>query len=50
MGGSSINVLFMDHFQDMARGHFVIRRLERKYGAEEVRRHYQGIDITLSST
>jgi hypothetical protein len=44
-GGASINVLFMDHFQDMARGHFVVRRLERKYGQEEVRRLYQEIKI-----
>ncbi|MFS4461059.1 EcsC family protein [Bdellovibrio sp. HCB2-146] len=45
LGGSGINVLFMDHFQDMARGHFVIRRLERKYGVEEVQRRYQEIKI-----
>ena len=44
-GGASINVLFMDHFQDMARGHFVVRRLERKYGQEEVRRFYEEIKI-----
>ena len=24
-----INTLFIDHFQDMARGHFIVRRLER---------------------
>ena len=35
----------MDHFQDMARGHFVVRRLERKYGQEEVRRLYEEIKI-----
>ena len=45
LGGSGINVLFMDHFQDMARGHFVVRRLERKYGAEEVRRIYHEIHV-----
>jgi hypothetical protein len=45
LGGSGVNVLFMDHFQDMARGHFVVRRLERKYGAEEVRRLYQSMSI-----
>ncbi|MNL27609.1 EcsC protein family protein [compost metagenome] len=45
LGGSGVNVLFMDHFQDMARGHFVIRRLERKYGVEEVQRRYQEIKI-----
>jgi hypothetical protein len=29
--GSIINIIFMDHFQDMARGHFIIKRLEAKY-------------------
>jgi hypothetical protein len=31
------NLLFIDHFQDVARGHFIVRRLERAYGAETVR-------------
>ena len=39
-GGSIINTLFIDHFQDMARGHFIVRRLERKYGAEMIRLRY----------
>ncbi len=30
--GGAINYLFMNHFQDMARGHFVVKRLEKKYG------------------
>jgi hypothetical protein len=40
IGGAVINVAFIDHFQAMARGHFVVRRLERRYGADEVRRRY----------
>lgn len=40
LGGAAINTLFIDHFQDMGRGHFIIRRLERLYGQEEVRRLY----------
>ncbi len=40
-GGSILNTLFMDHFQDMARGHFIVRRLESRYGREEVRRLYR---------
>lgn len=40
-GGAAINTLFIDHFQDMGRGHFIVRRLERAHGAEEVRRVYQ---------
>lgn len=37
LGGAAINVVFIDHFQTMARAHFTIRRLERRYGAEPVR-------------
>ena len=40
LGGVTINVLFIDHFQDMARGHFIVRRLERRYGEDEVRKRY----------
>ncbi len=39
-GGAMINMVFISHFQNMARGHFTIRRLERKYGPEAVRRKY----------
>ena len=42
-GGSLVNVLFMDHFQTMARGHFIVKRLEKKYGAEAVREAYESI-------
>jgi len=42
-GGAVINFLFMDHFQDMARGHFIVRRLERAFGAEPVRAAYDRI-------
>lgn len=41
IGGATVNLLFMDHFQDMARGHFVVRRLERKYGEEAIRQAYE---------
>jgi len=39
-GGAAINTLFINHFQDMGRGHFIVRRLERLHGQEEVRRLY----------
>jgi len=42
-GGAIINTLFIDHFQDMARGHFVVRRLERKYGTKIVEETYKAI-------
>jgi EcsC protein family len=41
IGGAVINVLFIDHFQDMARGHFIMRRLERTYTIELVREEYK---------
>jgi len=40
-GGAAVNVLFINHFQDMAWSHFTVRRLERKYGSELVRSIYQ---------
>jgi hypothetical protein len=42
-GGALINTMFINHFQDMARGHFIIRRLERKYGSEVVREAYESL-------
>jgi len=42
-GGALINTLFIDHFQNAARGHFVVRRLERTCGADEVRRAYDSM-------
>lgn len=42
-GGAVINLLFIDHFQDMSRGHFTVRCLERQYGSEAVRRVYERI-------
>ena len=40
VGGALINSVFMDHFQDMARGHFIIRRLERTYNPEQIKNAY----------
>ena len=40
-GGLALNVLFTSHFQRLAEGHFTVRRLERQYGTEEVRRQYE---------
>jgi hypothetical protein len=39
-GGAIINTLFIGHYQDMARGHFIVRRLEKIYGSEPVRLAY----------
>ena len=43
LGGAAVNYAFVDHFQDVARGHFAIRRLERAYGKETVRAQYERI-------
>lgn len=41
VGGAVINSMFIDHYQRMARGHFVVRRLERTHGEDEVKRAYR---------
>ena len=43
IGGAAVNVAFARHFQSMARGHFVVRRLERTYGEAVIREHYDRI-------
>ena len=43
IGGGGINLMFIDHFQTMSRGHFVVRRLDRKYGPELVRSTYESL-------
>jgi hypothetical protein len=40
VGGATVNVLFMNHFQRVATGHFAIRKLERRYGPAVVRHLY----------
>jgi hypothetical protein len=42
-GGAVVNLLFIDHYQDIARGHFTVRKLERKYDPEAVREAYEQI-------
>src|SRR5271154_4747026 len=42
LGGAAVNYAFIDHFQDVARAHFVVRRLERRYGKDVVRTAYDG--------
>ncbi|CAD9220871.1 STAPHYLOLYTIC protease PREPROENZYME LASA [Burkholderia cenocepacia] len=44
--GATVNTLFIDHFQQMAHGHFTVRRLERKYGSVAVQAAYQAIDAS----
>jgi EcsC protein family len=41
VGGATVNAAFADHFQTLARGHFIIRRLERRHGASPIAFEYQ---------
>lgn len=47
--GALINTIFIDHFQQMAKGHFTIRRLERTYGADIIREIYAQLDSHKAS-
>jgi len=38
--GAALNAMFTDYYQDMARGHFIVRRLEHRYGEAAVRAGY----------
>lgn len=42
-GGALINTLFINHFQDIARGHFIVRRLEQVCEPELVRARFAGL-------
>ncbi len=47
--GAAVNALFIQHYQDMARGHFIIRRLEDVYGTEAVHAAYSGLSRRLKA-
>ena len=47
--GAAINLMFIDHFQTVSRGHFTIRRLERKYGEMAVRHAWTGLALPAPS-
>lgn len=49
IGGAGINLLFVGHFQDIARGHFIVRRLERTHGAEPVQTAYRELAERLAT-
>ncbi len=44
VSGGALNAIFMHHFQHLARAHFTVRRLERKYGEEFVRVQYEAFE------
>jgi hypothetical protein len=47
VGGLTLNVLFSQHFQQIAEGHFTVRRLERTYGKDAVREQYEAMRLAL---
>jgi hypothetical protein len=40
VGGLALNVMFMQHYQQLAEGHFAVRALERTYGGALVQAEY----------
>jgi hypothetical protein len=48
LGGAALNLAFIEHFQDVARGHFTVRRLERVYGCDAVRDEYHRLKSALA--
>lgn len=45
VGGGVINVVFMNHFQHMAHGHFIVLRLEKTHGQAAVKKQYDALAI-----
>ena len=43
VGGATLNMIFMNHFERVAHAHFTLRRLERMHGQAEIRRLYAEI-------
>ncbi len=41
IGGAAVNLAFAEYFQTLARGHFIVRRLERRHGADAVQFEFQ---------
>ena len=44
-GAAAVNSIFVSHFQKMAHGHFVIRRLERQYDPELIETEYHRLKL-----
>jgi hypothetical protein len=49
VGGAAVNLAFIEHFQEVARGHFTVRRLERTYGVAAVRSEYERLKSELAA-
>ncbi len=49
VGGAAVNYAFIDHFQEVARAHFIVRRQERRYGKDTVRAAYDRLSSQASA-
>ena len=49
LGGAAVNLAFIEHFQDLAHGHFAVRRLERIYGSDAVRAEYGRVKAEIAA-
>ena len=45
--GATVQLIFMQYFQDMAHSHFSVRRLERQYGVDLIPANYENIARVL---
>ena len=50
LGCAVVNYAFIQHFQETARGHFTVLRLERTYGKDIVRTEYDRIVEELETS
>ncbi len=41
VSGAALNLIFIHHYQNVAKGHFIVRRLERRYGIDRIKTEYQ---------
>jgi hypothetical protein len=49
VGGAAVNLAFIEHFQELAHGHYTVRRLERIYGADAVRAAYSRVKAEIAA-
>ncbi|MCI5131500.1 MAG: DUF697 domain-containing protein [Candidatus Electrothrix sp. EH2] len=42
--GAGINVVYLNYLHDKAQGHFIIRRLEKKYGPDRIAQEYSAVE------
>jgi hypothetical protein len=47
--GASLNIVFVQHFNNIARGHFAVRALERKYGQAPIRDQFEEVRKQLEA-